>query len=191
MESQEENITQKEAQERAAHFSSIHYKLKIYLVKKSKTYEGELDVLFGFKKSPSGGEYVFFDAVCKDVHSLVVNGKNVPSEGNFRNNRIYIDPALLNDGDANLIHIKFTNLYTNTGDGFHHFLDPEDDQEYLYTNFEPFYCHRWFPCFDQPDLKALFSLGTLDFSPFIFPFSKYPIYFKEHGKIFIIFSHLN
>lgn len=31
-------------------------------------------------------------------------------------------------------------------------------KEYLYTNFEPFDAHRLFPCFDQPDIKAKYSL---------------------------------
>lgn len=53
---------------------------------------------------------------------------------------------------------RFTNAYDKTGNGFHHFVDPEDKQEYLYTNFEPFYAHRLFPCFDQPDIKAKLEL---------------------------------
>src|SRR5436190_494106 len=46
----------------------------------------------------------------------------------------------------------------HTGDGFHQFKDPEDGEEYLYTNFEPYEAHRLFPCFDQPDIKATYEL---------------------------------
>ena len=49
---------------------------------------------------------------------------------------------------------SYENDYDHTGDGFHQFKDPEDGEEYLYSNFEPYEAHRLFPCFDQPDIKA-------------------------------------
>lgn len=36
----------------------------------------------------------------------------------------------------------------------HYFKDPIDNRVYIYTQFEAFYAHRVFPCFDQPNLKA-------------------------------------
>lgn len=41
--------------------------------------------------------------------------------------------------------------------------DPEDGEVYLYTQFETFYAHFCFPCFDQPDIKATMKLRS--FSP--------------------------
>ncbi|MFH1325349.1 MAG: aminopeptidase N, partial [archaeon] len=46
----------------------------------------------------------------------------------------------------------------HTGSGLHQFIDPEDKSEYLFSDFEPYQAHRMFPCFDQPDLKAVFNL---------------------------------
>ena len=48
--------------------------------------------------------------------------------------------------------------YSNSGEGLHRFLDPEDGQVYLYTQFEVADAKRMFACFDQPDLKATFTL---------------------------------
>ncbi len=50
------------------------------------------------------------------------------------------------------------NDYDTTGDGFHRFVDPEDDEEYVYTNFEPYEAHRLFPSFDQPDIKGRYTV---------------------------------
>ncbi len=53
-----------------------------------------------------------------------------------------------------VVRVVYVNDYDTTGDGFHQFVDPEDGEEYVYTNFEPYEAHRLFPCFDQPDIKA-------------------------------------
>ena len=45
----------------------------------------------------------------------------------------------------------------NTGEGLHRFVDPVDDEVYLYTQFEVADCRRMFAVFEQPDLKATFA----------------------------------
>lgn len=62
---------------------------------------------------------------------------------------------------TNKVEISFVNLYRNTGTGLHKFLDPADQGEYLYTQFEPFHAHRAIPCFDQPDIKGSMTLATV------------------------------
>ncbi|MEX2372745.1 MAG: aminopeptidase N, partial [Dehalococcoidia bacterium] len=56
--------------------------------------------------------------------------------------------------------VVYENEYNHGGDGFHQFIDPEDGEEYLYTNFEPYNAHWLFPCFDQPDIKGRYSLSV-------------------------------
>ena len=45
----------------------------------------------------------------------------------------------------------------NTGEGLHRFVDPVDDEVYLYSQFEVADARRVFTVFDQPDLKATFT----------------------------------
>jgi aminopeptidase N len=47
--------------------------------------------------------------------------------------------------------------YQNTGEGLHRFVDPVDDEIYLYTQFEVPDSRRVLPSFEQPDLKATFQ----------------------------------
>ncbi len=58
--------------------------------------------------------------------------------------------------DRPCVEMDYRNRYDVTGDGFHRFIDPEDETEYVYSNFQPFDAHRLFPCFDQPDIKATY-----------------------------------
>ena len=48
--------------------------------------------------------------------------------------------------------------YSRTGEGMHRFVDPEDGEVYLYTQYEPADARRVFANFEQPDLKAPFTL---------------------------------
>jgi aminopeptidase N len=48
----------------------------------------------------------------------------------------------------------------NTGEGLHRFVDPVDDEVYLYTQFESADARRMYACFEQPDLKATFALAV-------------------------------
>ena len=70
--------------------------------------------------------------------------------------RILLPGALL--AATTEVEVAYENEYDRGGDGFHHFVDPEDGAEYAYSNFEPFEAHRLFPCFDQPDLKGTFAV---------------------------------
>ena len=54
-------------------------------------------------------------------------------------------------------------MYTRDCEGLHYFKDENDDEEYIYSQFEAACAHKVFPCFDQPDLKAPYSL--LVFAP--------------------------
>ena len=58
----------------------------------------------------------------------------------------------------NVLVVDADLLYTNTGEGLHRFVDPLDGEVYLYSQFETADAKRMYACFDQPDLKATFSI---------------------------------
>ena len=61
--------------------------------------------------------------------------------------------------------IKFKNSYVNNSAGFHKYTDPKDNEVYVFTHLEPYFCHRWFPCFDQPSLRASVRLIVISPEP--------------------------
>ena len=60
--------------------------------------------------------------------------------------------------EHNVVVVDADCLYSNTGEGLHRFVDPVDDEVYLYSQFETADAKRMFACFDQPDLKATFDV---------------------------------
>ena len=57
--------------------------------------------------------------------------------------------------------LRYLNPYNKNQIGLHTFTDSKDSQQYLYSQFEAFHCHRVFPCFDQPGLKAKMTLTLM------------------------------
>ena len=58
----------------------------------------------------------------------------------------------------NVLVVDADCRYSNTGEGLHRFVDPVDNEVYLYSQFETADAKRMFACFDQPDLKATFDI---------------------------------
>lgn len=79
------------------------------------------------------------DYTGKTLHEVLIN--NAKTEVDFKQDkaRIYLPVTSLRSNQKNTIQIKYTNNYDHEGEGFHQFIDPQDNQEYLYTNFEPFH----------------------------------------------------
>lgn len=61
---------------------------------------------------------------------------------------------------SNVVGIHYGCEYNNDGSGCVSFVDV-DEKQYIYTQFEPYYANRVFPCFDQPDLKAWMRLAVI------------------------------
>lgn len=147
-----ENLTRKEAQDRASIIQVPSYEIHLDLTQGDKTFGSVTKVNF---KSTQPGSSTFIDAITNSVQRVVLNGKA-------------LDPALVSDG----VRIKLDNLaaenelvveaqanYMNTGEGLHRFVDPVDNEVYLYTQFEVPDSRRVFAVFEQPDLKATFQFN--------------------------------
>ncbi|WP_026533547.1 aminopeptidase N [Arthrobacter sp. H41] len=142
------NLTRDEARTRAELLEVQSYDITLDLTRGETVFGSTTVVNF----EATQGSSTFIDAVTETVHRVSLNG-------------VDLDPADVSDG----VRIQLDNLaasnrlvvhadlpYMNTGEGLHRFVDPVDDEVYLYTQFEVPDSRRVFAVFEQPDLKATF-----------------------------------
>ena len=89
------------------------------------------------------------------ISVLMINGHAAPPT--IQNGHIELPAKLLKLGE-NVVEIDFIAPVAPAGKAITRFEDKDDGSEYIYTLFVPMDADMAFPCFDQPDLKAKFSL---------------------------------
>ncbi|MFJ7588166.1 aminopeptidase N [Streptomyces sp. NPDC097617] len=147
------NLTREEAQQRAKLLTVDSYEIELDLsgAQEGGTYPSVTTVRF--QSTEAGGE-TFIDLVAPAVHEVVLNGKSLDVAAVFHDSRIALSHLVTG---ANELRVVADCAYTNTGEGLHRFVDPVDQQAYLYTQFEVPDARRVFASFEQPDLKATFQ----------------------------------
>jgi len=144
-----ENLTRIEAQERAALITVQSYQVTLDLTTGPETFGSETTVHF----TATPGASTFIDAITRTVHSVTLNGAALDPEAVSDGIRLQLDGLAA----ENTLTVVADAEYTNTGEGLHRFVDPVDNEVYLYSQFEVPDSRRVFAVFEQPDLKATFA----------------------------------
>ncbi|MEW2297405.1 aminopeptidase N [Streptomyces sp. NPDC006743] len=147
------NLTREEAQQRAKLLTVDSYEIDLDLsgAQEGGTYRSVTTVRFDVAEDRAES---FIDLIAPAVHEVTLNGDALEPAEVFKDSRIAL-PGLLQG--RNVLRVVADCAYTNTGEGLHRFVDPVDDQAYLYTQFEVPDARRVFASFEQPDLKATFQ----------------------------------
>jgi aminopeptidase N len=143
------SLTHVEAIRRASLIAVDSYHVDLNFTTGDQLFRSNVSITF--RCSATGAE-TFVDVKPAAVRAVTLNG-------------LQIDPEVV-DGRLTLRDLAETNTlvvdadmaYTNTGSGLHRFVDPADDAVYVYGASFLDDASRIFACFDQPDLKAPFTL---------------------------------
>ncbi|MEX2177445.1 MAG: M1 family aminopeptidase [Gemmatimonadaceae bacterium] len=139
------------ARYRAARISDVRYDLALD-VSRRDTATGTVRVAF----NRTGDGDVILDFRGHALTEIIVNG-NRPPRAEFNGAHLRIPAAQLRHG-ANAAVMRFASPIAPAGASIIRFTDPTDRRDYLYTLLVPSDANLLFPCFDQPDLKAAFTL---------------------------------
>ncbi|CAN2210821.1 PepN Aminopeptidase N [Candidatus Nanopelagicaceae bacterium] len=146
------NIKQVEAAERSSLIKVSRYSIDLDLTTGAENFRVKTVVHFAGLKP---GATTYIDCVGSKVISAKLNG--VDFDPKFDGETIYL-PAIAAE---NVLEIEHDGIYSNSGEGLHRFVDPADNEVYLYTQFETGDARRMYACFDQPDQKATFKISTI------------------------------
>lgn len=138
-------VSQMLANSRAENISDVHYKLYFNIPEsKEENITSNMEVKFNFSKKIND---VVLDFKEKKENILSVKiGKKTP-EYRFENEHIIISKKYFKKGE-NTVNISFIAGNTSLN----------RNKEFLYTLLVPDRARTLFPCFDQPDIKAVYSV---------------------------------
>ncbi len=145
-----ENLTRIEALTRSRHITVKSYDIEVDVreAATSPTFRSTTTLRF----VAEGETSTFVDAIASHIHSITLNGDTLEPDQVFADSRI----SLTHLRPENTLEVVADFPYMNTGEGLHRFVDPVDNEVYLYSQFEVPDSRRVFAVFEQPDLKATF-----------------------------------
>ncbi|MET9607961.1 aminopeptidase N [Streptomyces sp. NPDC006512] len=151
-----ENLSRDEARERAELLSVDGYEVVLDLrsavdeaepAEGPRTFRSVTTVRF---RAAVPGASSFADLIAPSVNSVTLNGRALDPAAVFDGARIALEALAA----ENVLVVDANCAYSRTGEGMHRFVDPEDGEVYLYTQYEPADARRVYANFEQPDLKA-------------------------------------
>jgi aminopeptidase N len=170
----EPGVSQTLAKWRAANYSDVRYKLNITLEKGAPLMKGDIEISVKLTDEGAKNDLVldwrttqfqndkdkpFADVI--EVNEKLVKDTVPNGVFDYQTNKehLIVSKKYLKTGD-NTIKIKFASPIKTSGSAITRYIDKEDGAEYVYSLFVPSDASTAFPVFDQPDLKARFSLSV-------------------------------
>jgi aminopeptidase N len=144
-------ITRDEAIERAKLVSSVSYDVSVDLTRGNEIFGSTSVVSFS---CATPGASTNLDLIAQRVHEIVVNGTAIDPAIAWANGRIALSGLL----ERNEVRVVADCLYANDGTAMHRSVDAADGKVYVYTALEPADSRRVYANFEQPDLKAAYTL---------------------------------
>jgi aminopeptidase N len=148
-------VSRELARSRAARISDVRYALTFALERQSRQVHGTETLTFHLSDTSNDLPVDFRDGT---IEQISLNGRAIPGE--LQDGHLILHADALQSGE-NTVTLRFISRADTSGAAITRYEDKEDGSEYIYSLFVPMDASMAFPCFDQPDIKARFTL-TVD-----------------------------
>jgi aminopeptidase N len=105
-------------------------------------------------RQPGAG--VFADLHAASARRATLNGAGLDLQGGYRDGRLAL-PRLAED---NVLVVDAEFAYASAAEGLHYVTDPADGSPFLFSKSSSGGASRIYCCFDQPDLRAPFTVSV-------------------------------
>jgi aminopeptidase N len=147
-------ITRDETGERARLLRVCEYDVTLDLTRGAELFRSTTVISFDCTE-PGAASHA--DLIAHEVHEISLNGTRIDPASACAEGRI----ALADLAGHNELRVVADCRYSADGTGLHRSVDPADGKVYSYTKFEPAYARTVYANFEQPDLKAPFTIHVL------------------------------
>lgn len=171
-------VSQTLAKWRAERYSNVRYKVNLTLEKMSPVLKGTIEIHVKMSLPPPRTQFIEIPPIILDWRALAGHEKD-STISNITINDKWASPRVTDEGvrvqyeesnehlifydgvvpGENVIRLDFTSPILTSGSATTRYIDKEDGSEYIYSLFGPRDLSTAFPVFDQPNLKARFSLS--------------------------------
>ncbi len=158
-----EGVSRELARHRAARISEVRYRLALELKPGAARFDGSAQITLKLADLSAPVVLDFRDLDDTGnlregaIRNVSVNGTPALTVRQLKGH-IVLPSSLFNVGE-NTISLAFDAAVAAAGRPVIRYKDQDDGSEYIYTLFVPMDASLAFPCFDQPDLKARFTLA--------------------------------
>ncbi|WP_033344600.1 aminopeptidase N [Catenuloplanes japonicus] len=143
------NLTQVEAAERARVLDVTSYDIGLDLTG-DVSFRSTTTVEF---TSREPGATTFIEVAAERLHAVTLNGAPVDTDGWSAERGLTLSGL----AETNTLVVVAEFPFSHSGQGLHRSVDPVDGETYLYSQFETADAQRVYACFDQPDLKSVYT----------------------------------
>jgi len=149
------NLSQVEAVERARLLDVSGYDIALDLTDGTGgpgegTFHSTTTVTFACTEP---GSDTFIEVAAERIRSATLNGAPVDTSAWSSDRGL----ALTGLAAENVLVVDADFAYSTSGQGLHRSMDPVDKEVYLYSQFETADAQKVYACFDQPDLKSVYT----------------------------------
>ncbi len=144
------SLLRTEAEERASLVTVRAYDVSLDLTMGDELFGSATTIRFGCA-TPHATTFV--DLNPHEVHSITLNGNPI-DVADVHDGRLWLDDLAVD----NELVVDATMSYVRDGEGMHRAVDPQDGKAYLYGSPASSTAGKIYACFEQPDLKAPYSV---------------------------------
>lgn len=153
-------LTREYSFQRATLVREVEYSLSFYISSdKASTFQSHVIITFTLLKQSN----LKLDFAGKKIFALFVNGELLTGKylrTIWDKNFIELPSEKLFVDKANILEIYAESLFSKSGNGFC-YCKEKDSSVIIYSITPPNYSHQFYPCFDQPNIKANFTLSVI------------------------------